>query len=646
MSPVISSQSQASNSVKVSVDAGQEISIDLEQHSNSAEEKVRYCESDPAPCQSQEAAISTRSSPISDGVSKDQNITEDAFTPFPISTVTTSQTVIDSPKSQEANASATTGVKSDVHVAIAELLGRSRTIQSEDQNCINRLKDFSDMPLWDESVESTIPGLDADVRETKAQQQIPAERCSKGQCEKGDSQIESGDSQLQECISIISHGSESALPTCMDTDKLGDADRIASSPMDVDGTGSPVAMDAELKVDNDEHGDIGEVQIVQVGANDVIDESSHTQSVESNLRICVPLIPELQLPFRLVKEKSRSDDAEEANDHTDSSHATQSTDACLTQSAESANLINSELEQPLVPFKEHPLSSFDDHYRDSVGDQNNKNNSMTTSTCTGTTPSIVPTTTDTDSSTNACIELNSGHNNKHAYDHNSIDVDLLHSDLTTEVHDQIIEDDCSSPTSGIITTSACYRKDTEWSDTNSDSRSSSAGLLSRSGSYSWSDSFNSCDRFSLLGDGTRSGSVRHTGRSSPFDALCDSTSGEEMVVERPTSLSSSSFRRKKAWDSDFYAASKIIMTRSKFADLRRIGDDFTISQALSSPFCDISNDSLGSGSPEEEEEEEGEGMRTSKTTGCRQLGRSLSVSSMESASSSVCSLQGDDNSGR
>jgi hypothetical protein len=78
--------------------------------------------------------------------------------------------------------------------------------------------------------------------------------------------------------------------------------------------------------------------------------------------------------------------------------------------------------------------------------------------------------------------------------------------------------------------------------------------------------------------------------------------------------------------------------------LRRIGDDFTISQALSSPFHDMSNDSLGSGSPEEEEE--GEGMHTSKTAGSRQLGRSLSVSSMESACSSVCSLQGDDNSGR
>ena len=102
---------------------------------------------------------------------------------------------------------------------------------------------------------------------------------------------------------------------------------------------------------------------------------------------------------------------------------------------------------------------------------------------------------------------------------------------------------------------------------------------------------------------------------------------DEKFAERPSSLSSSSFRRKKTWDSGFYAASKIIMTRSKFADLRRIGDDFMISQAFTCPFHDISGESFGSGSPDDEE-------CLTKIAGHR----SLSVSSMESAGSSVCSL--------
>ena len=435
---------------------------------------------------------------------------------------------------------------------------------------------------------------------------------------------------------IDSCGPESAL-SMVDSDKLHvaspvDTDRMALPTTDMDERGSSVAMDSELKVGNDKHDDgTGEALSGQIGANDVIVKSAHTESVESSLRVRVPLIPELQLPFYSVKEQSRSD---EINDHTDSRHATESTVASLTQSTESSDLANSELERPLVPFKEHPPLSSSDHDRDSVDDLNGK---ATTSTCVGTVSSIL-----------ACAdssEFNSDHN-----DNNGIDVDLLHSDLTSEVHDQMIEndEDCSSTTSGIITTSACFRK--EWSETNSDSQlSSSTGVLSRSGSYTLSDSLNSCDRFSLLSGGTRSG-VRRS-KSSPegvSDAVC--VSGEETAVQRPTSLlsSSSSFRRKKAWDPGFYAASKIIMTRSKFADLRRIGDDFTISQALSCPFHDISSSgSFGSGSPEEEEEEEEEEeLSASKTAGRHQLGRSLSVSSMESTSSSVCSLQGDDSSGR
>ena len=582
--------------------------------------------------------------PVSNGVNKDQTITEDDFTPSPISTVA-SRTITDTPKLEETNASAVSGVNS--HPATADLLGCGHASQSEEEapirneiemearSCsVNRLKEFADMPLWIEPVESTVPALDANS-EAKAQQ-IPAERRIKG-----DRQVEiESDNQLQERVLIgNSHGPELAL-SMVDTDKLPspmDTDRIASSPTDMNKLGSSIAMDpAELKVGEDKHDDgTGEVLSGQIGANDAIAKSAHTQSVESNLRVCVPLIPELQLPFHLIKEQSRSGDTEEMSDHTDSSRTTKLTDACLTQSVESANLTNSKLEQLLVPFKEHPLSS-SDHNRDSVDDRNDK---IITSTCVGTTSSILS--THTDSSTNAGMEFNSDHDGN-----NDIDVDLLHSDLTTEIHDQI-DEDCSSPTSGIITTSACFRK--EWSDTNSDSQlSSSTGHLSRSGSYSLGDSFNSCDRLSLLSDSTRSGIHYTCNKSSPervSDAVCESVSGEEAAVERSTSLSSSSsFRRKKAWDSGFYAASKIIMTRSKFADLRRIGDDFTISQALSCPFHDISSsDSFGSRSPEEEEEEE---VCVSKTTGRHQLGRSLSVSSMESASSSVCSLQEDDSSGR
>ena len=598
-------------------------------------------ESDPAPCLSQETAISTPSSPISGGANKDQNITEADFTRSPISTIT-SQTITDTPKLEETNASATARVNS--HTATAELLGRGRTSQSEEeapirnekaQSSINRLKEFADMPLWVEPVESTVPVLDAD-REAKAQQ-IPAEGCSKD-CDKEDSQIESGDDKFQEHMLIASCGPESAL-SMVDSDKLAspvDTDRMVSPPTDMDERGSSVAMDLELKVGNGKHDDgTGEALSGQIGANDVIVKSAHIESVESSLRVRVPLIPELQLPFYSVKEQSRSD---EVNDHTDSGHATESTVASLTQSTESSDLANSELERPLVPFKEHPPLSSSDHNRDSVDDRNGK---TTTSTCVGTTSSILATCADL--STNAYTEFNSDHN-----DNNGVDVDLLHSDLATEIHDQVVEndEDCSSTTSGIITTSACFRK--EWSDTNSDSQlSSSTGVLSRSGSYTLSDSFNSCDRFSLLSGGTRN-SI-HRSKSSPegvSDAVC--VSGEETAVQRPTSISSSSlFRRKKAWDPGFYAASKIIMTRSKFADLRRIGDDFTISQALSCPFHDISSsDSFGSGSPEEEEGEEEDELSASKTAGRHQLGRSLSVSSMESASSSVCSLQGDDSSGR
>ena len=557
-------------------------------------------------------AITTLSSPVSNIVNKDQNITED-FAPSPIFTATSR--TINPLNRDESN----TSESARATLAVTQQLGcgiEHKSVPSEEhamtdgvvemdvQSGVNNLKGFTDMSHCVVSMETAI-SLDAE-HEIKVQR-TPTERC-KGS-EKG--HIQSGDNRLTECVSVASHRAESALP--MDTDK-------AASP-----------VNTELEVGNDKHDGIREVLNDQSGDNDVAG-SAHTQSVESN--VCVPLIPELQRPFHLIKEQSHSDDAEDTDDHADSSHTTKSTDACLTQSAESANCVDSELEQQLVPFKEHLLPS--DCNEDNADDRNDDVSQLTTaSACICTTPSIEQQCTEgTDVlPANALVESNGDHKHDH------IDSDLPPSDLTTEIHDQIIEDDRLSSTSGIITTSACFRK--EWSDTNSDSQSSTAGLLSRSGSYNLSDSFSSCDQCSL-GDCTKS-DVHNSSPERVSDPPHESVSGEK-TVKRPTSLSSSSFRRKKTWDSGFYAASKIIMTRSKFADLRRIGDDFTISQALTSPFHDISSDGFGSGSPEEEEEEEEE--CPSKTAGHHQFGRSLSVSSMESASSSVGSLQGDDSSGR
>ena len=184
--------------------------------------------------------------------------------------------------------------------------------------------------------------------------------------------------------------------------------------------------------ESDRHGSMKEVN-GQSGVNNV----TESQSVESD--ICVPLIPELLPPFCLVKEQSQSDDAEEMDDCTDSIHTTKLTD---TQWAESANRVYSELEQRLVPFKEHPQSS--DHNRDNTDDQSIENQPIE-STCARTAQTVagVPThSTSTDIPTNACIELKGDHEHNH-----NIDVDLPpSSDLTTEVCDQI-EDDRSSSTS-------------------------------------------------------------------------------------------------------------------------------------------------------------------------------------------------------
>ena len=381
----------------------------------------------------------------------------------------------------------------------------------------------------------------------------------------------------------------------------------------------PLSADHELKT-----------QVISSENNKGSEEREHrvtgstdVQSMESD-DACVPLIPELQSPFHFVKEQYHSDDVEETGDCNGSSHTTKSTDTHthLSQSDESANCMDSEL---VVPFREHPLSS--DHNNGRVDDRNAENQPTESAChCAAQTvadgaPTVHSTSTDI-LPANACLELKDDRKHEH-----SIDVDLPPtSDLTTEVCDQI-EDDRLSSTSGIITTSACFRK--EWSDTNSDTQSSSTtGFLSRSGSYSLNDSFSSCDQCSL-GDSTRSGVS-----DSVSERVHRDKSSDEKFVERPSSLSSSSFKRKKACDSGFYAATKVIMTRSKFADLRRIGDDFTISQALTSPFHDISGDSFGSGSPDDEE--------CPSKIASHQLGRSLSVSSVESASS-VGSL---DNSGR
>ena len=409
-----------------------------------------------------------------------------------------------------------------------------------------------------------------------------------------------------------------------------------------------MTVDAELDVDDEKRKHDGTGEDLDVNdPSDANDLAKSTQTLSVELSVSVPLLPELQQPFHLVvKEQSQSDDAEEMDDHTDSCHTTKSSrDSCLTQSAESANHVDPEAS---VPFEEHPLSSSNNN-GDSVDDRSESKSTTSTSLCTTSSPpSIehrVPCTcsTGTDLHTNASLELNYCGDHKHDHSSSIIDIDLSHSDLTTEVHDQVVEDDDRSSTnSGIITTSACFRK--EWSDTNSESQSSTTGLLSRSGSYGLSDSFNSCDRFSVFGDGTRSGVHYKRSPERVSDAPRESVSCGEMV-ERPTSLAYSSFRQKKTWDPGFYAASKIIMTRSKCADLRRIGDDFTISQALLSPFHDISGDSFGSRSPEEVEVGEEE-VCPSKIAGHHQFGRSLSLSSVESVSSSLGSLQGDDSSGR
>ena len=186
-------------------------------------------------------------------------------------------------------------------------------------------------------------------------------------------------------------------------------------------------------------------------------------------------------------------------------------------------------------------------------------------------------------------------------------------------------DDRSSSTSGIVTTSARFRK--EWSVANSDSLSHR--LLSRSSSCSLSDSFNSSDRFSLAESCRRfSDDTHESGSVGVF----------EKNVERPSSLprslSSSSLRQRKSWEPSLYASTKVIMTRSKFANLKKIGDSAMISQALISPHHDTVRLSESFASPPE---------CISSSTNRHMNKRSLSVSSLDSAasSSSAVSLLGD-----
>ena len=194
-------------------------------------------------------------------------------------------------------------------------------------------------------------------------------------------------------------------------------------------------------------------------------------------------------------------------------------------------------------------------------------------------------------------------------------VDVPHIDLTVGGCDR---DDCSSSsTSGIITASARFRK--EWSVANSDSQST--GLFSRSSSCNLSDSFNSSDRFSLAD------SCRSFSEGTPENVA-------ESKTERPSSfpnLLPLSWRQKRGSDTGLLASTKMIMTRSKLADLKKIGDREIVS--LISPDLESSSSSDGSMSPAEYSV----GKRSHKN------GRSLSVSSLESGSSSSSgtSLRGD-----
>lgn len=187
-------------------------------------------------------------------------------------------------------------------------------------------------------------------------------------------------------------------------------------------------------------------------------------------------------------------------------------------------------------------------------------------------------------------------------------------DLTTA--EQRDCDDRLSSTSVIVTTLARFGK--EYSVANSDSQSN--GVPSRSSSCNLGDSFNLSDHFSLS-ESCRSfsGDTRESGLAGVSDKSVEQPSS------RPHSLSSSSsWRQRKNWEPSLYASTKVIMTRSKFANLKKIGDGLTISQALISPVHDIVSSSESSASPTE---------CSSSNTNRHMKERSLSISSLDSAAS-------------
>ena len=364
------------------------------------------------------------------------------------------------------------------------------------------------------------------------------------------------------------------------------------------------------------------------GIGEVNSRSSVDRVVKSSRFLSVGSSKHLDLeeqPLHFEKEAALSDCA----DQTDSvrSICTKSTDTYWTECAVSANSLDPELRQHIPQFEENPQS---DHDSGNSDGRNGKDPS-TESTC----PDTALLTAQLEPQTTACINSHVHVHVPCTNVHTSIemldsDVHLPPTELTTEMHNSL-DDDRSSSTSSIITTSACYRR--ECYDTNSDSGSSAAGRLLRSSSNSLSDSFNSRDRCSLSDSiGSGGGAFCEDGSELVADTSCETQS----ISGRPTSLSmSSSFsKRKKSLDPGFYAASKVIMTRSKLADLKKIGDDVTVSQAFSAQFHDLSNGTSG------------EVFGLKSPAGECQSGRSMSTLSTESTNSSVCSLRGESGSGR
>lgn len=203
-------------------------------------------------------------------------------------------------------------------------------------------------------------------------------------------------------------------------------------------------------------------------------------------------------------------------------------------------------------------------------------------------------------------------------------IDGLHPELMVESCDG---DDRSSSTSGVVTASARFKK--EWSVVSSDSLS--AGPLSHTtSSCNLHDSFGSSDLCSLA-ESCRS--VPESAPESAPESVPDDVSVSDEKSTKPVASlpSYTSRRRKRSSEFDPYAT-KVIMTRSRFANLMKIEDDLVTSQVLTSTVQDVS----------ESLETRPASVYPSRKD-CHQNGRSMSVSSVDSASSvsSVFSLQGD-----